>query len=161
MYCVKCGSQMDDTAIMCPACGAPTDNYKRNKKEKPKSSTTRLVLGIISCVLFILITFQSCAVGLGNALEGNGESSGFAGLMLALCMLAAGIVGICTKRTKGGGIAAGLIYAFGGLIGISNVGAYADLEIWSYLAFLLAVVFIASSIKIGRSNKNEKSPVKK
>ena len=27
MFCKKCGKQIDDSAIMCPSCGAPTDNY--------------------------------------------------------------------------------------------------------------------------------------
>ena len=35
----------------------------------------KLVSGILSMVLFILVAFQSCAAGVSNALENNGEVS--------------------------------------------------------------------------------------
>ncbi len=108
--------------------------------------TTRLVIGIISIVLFLLVSMQSCAAGIGNALADNGEVSGSAGFILALCMLIAGIVGICCRKQKAGTIVAGCFYAFGGLIGIANVGSYADLQIWSVLSFIFAIVFIITGI---------------
>ncbi len=108
--------------------------------------TSRLVIGIISCILFLIISLQSCAAGIGNTLEENGEVSGSAGFMLAICMLVAGIVGICCRKLKTGTIVAGVFYAFGGLIGITNVGSYSDLQIWSVLSFIFAAVFIATGI---------------
>ena len=108
--------------------------------------TAKLVIGIISIVLFLFITFQSCAAGLGNAIEGNNESSGSAGFFVAICMLVAGIVGICTRKGFGGGIASGCFYAVGGLIGITNYGSYSDLMIWSILSFIFALVYIGGSI---------------
>ena len=59
--------------------------------------TAKLVIGIISMVLFVLVAFQSCAAGLGNALADNGEVSGTSGMLLAFCMLIAGIVGVATR----------------------------------------------------------------
>ncbi len=115
--------------------------------------TTKLVIGIISIVLFFLIAFQSCAAGIGNALEDNGESSGSAGFMLAFCMLIAGIVGIACKKSKGGTITSGVFYAIGGIIGICNVGAFADLQIWSILSLIFAAVFIISGIKTKNTSK--------
>lgn len=56
--------------------------------------TSKLVVGIISIVLCFLVVLQSCAAGLGNALENNGEIGGTAGLILALSLLIAGIVAI-------------------------------------------------------------------
>lgn len=109
--------------------------------------TTRLVIGIISIVLFLLVSMQSCAAGIGNALADNGEVSGSAGFFLALCMLVAGIIGICCRKLKAGTIVAGCFYAFGGLVGIANVGSYADLQIWSVLSFLFAIVFIVTAIR--------------
>lgn len=108
--------------------------------------TARLVIGIISCILFIFITFQSCAVGIGNTLAENEEVSGSAGVMLAICMLVAGIIGICCRKLKTGTIVAGAFYAFGGLLGIVNVGSYSDLQIWSILSFIFSIVFIATGI---------------
>ena len=72
--------------------------------------TAKLVIGIISMVLFVLVAFQSCAAGLGNALADNGEVSGTSGMLLAFCMLIAGIVGVATRKSKGGGIVAGVFY---------------------------------------------------
>ena len=43
--------------------------------------TAKLVIGIISMVLFVLVAFQSCAAGLGNALADNGEVSGTSGML--------------------------------------------------------------------------------
>lgn len=108
--------------------------------------TSRLVIGIISCILFLIISLQSCAAGIGNTLEENGEVSGSAGFMLAICMLVAGIVGICCRKLKTGIIVAGVFYAVGGLIGITNVGSYSDLQIWSVLSFVFAIVFVATGI---------------
>lgn len=109
--------------------------------------TTRLVIGIISIVLFLLVSMQSCAAGIGNALADNDEVSGSAGFFLALCMLIAGIVGICCRKIKSGTIVSGGFYAFGGLVGIANVGSYADLQIWSVLSFIFAIIFIATAVK--------------
>ena len=50
------------------------------EKTKQPLSTFRLVAGIITIVLSVLVTFQSCAAGLSNALEENGESGGSAGV---------------------------------------------------------------------------------
>ncbi|SJZ47815.1 hypothetical protein [Garciella nitratireducens] len=110
--------------------------------------TSRLVIGIISIVLFLLIAFQSCAAGTANALEGNGEVSGSAGFLLAICMLIAGIVGIVTRnKGKGGAITAGCFYLVGGLLAIANVGSFADLKIWSIVSFIFAAVFIIGALR--------------
>lgn len=61
--------------------------------------TARLVIGIISMVLFVIISLQSCAAGIGNALADNGEISGSAGFFLALCMMIAGIIGVSARRS--------------------------------------------------------------
>ncbi len=108
--------------------------------------TAKLIIGIVSMVLFVVILFQSCAVGLGNTIENNGESSGSAGFVLAVCLLVAGIVGVAGKKSKGATITSGCFYLIGGLIGIVNVGSYADLQVWSVLSFIFAAVFIISGI---------------
>ena len=41
--------------------------------------TWKLVSGILSMILFVIVTFQSCAAGVANSLEANGETSGSAG----------------------------------------------------------------------------------
>lgn len=120
--------------------------------------TTKTIIGIISILLFFIITLQSCAAGIGNALEGNEEVSGSAGLFLAFLMLTAGIIGIATRSSRGGGITAGIFYLLGGLIGIANYGSYGDLQIWSIMCLLFGTIFILGSVfkkKVNKINTNE------
>lgn len=96
------------------------------------------VIGIISIVLFIVVGFQSCAAGLGNAIQNNGESSGSAGIILAFLMLIAGIILLCSKDHKGMVITSIVLYALAFVIGIANVGHFKDLQIWSILNLIFA-----------------------
>lgn len=96
------------------------------------------VIGIISIVLFIVVGFQSCAAGLGNAIQNNGEASGSAGIMLAFFMLISGIILLCSKDHKGMVITSIVLYVLAFIIGIANVGHFADLKIWSILNLIFA-----------------------
>ena len=102
--------------------------------------TAKLVIGIISMVLFVLVD--------------NGEVSGTSGMLLAFCMLIAGIVGVATRKSKGGGIVAGVFYLLGGLLGIVNYGSFSDLAIWSVLCFIFGAVFILGSLKMKKADKS-------
>ena len=121
--------------------------------------TAKLAIGIISMVLFLVIIFQSCAVGIGNALEENDENSGSAGVFVAVCMLIAGIVGVCTRKSIGGGFVCGGFYAVAGLIGITNYGSFGDLMIWSVLSFIFAAVFVIGSILTKKSPSKDENEV--
>lgn len=35
MYCINCGNKLDDGAIFCSKCGIYTDDYIKNKDDKP------------------------------------------------------------------------------------------------------------------------------
>lgn len=100
------------------------------------------VIGVISIVLFLIVSLQSCVAGLGNTITENGEVSGTAGIMLSIFMLIGGIIAIVSRTSKGMTIAAIVFYVLGGLIGISNVGTYADLKIWSILSFIFAALIL-------------------
>ena len=108
--------------------------------------TAKLIIGIISIVLFGVIIFQSCAAGLSNAIEENGETSGTNGFVLAVCMLIAGIIGIAARKSKAGGIVAGIFFIFGAIIGITGYGSYSDLLVWAIICFIFGAVFILGSI---------------
>lgn len=115
--------------------------------------TAKLVIGIVSMVLFAIITLQSCAAGISNSLEGSGEVSGSAGLILGICMLIAGIVGVATRNGKrGGAFAAGGFYLAGGLLGFVNAGSYGDLYIWSVLSMIFGLFFIIGTIISEKKN---------
>lgn len=91
----------------------------------------KLVSGILSIILFVFVSFQSCAAGVSNALEANGEASGSAGIIVAILMLAGGIVSIATRKSlgKGGNIA--LIVLFG-LRQLSDLRVMEVFRIWLY-----------------------------
>lgn len=98
------------------------------------------VVGIISIVLFIIVTFQSCVAGVGNAISNNKEVSGSAGIILAFCMLIAGIIAIISKASKGMTITAIVFYLIAFIIGIANVGTFKDLQVWSILNLIFGAL---------------------
>ncbi len=110
----------------------------------------KLVSGILSIILFVIVTFQSCAAGLSNTLEENGEVSGTAGVLVAAFMLAGGIVSIATRKSEknGGNIALIILFGLAALIGFTNYGSFSDLAIWSGWCVINAVLAIVSFISI-------------
>ncbi len=115
--------------------------------------TTKLVIGIFSMVFFIFILLQSCAAGLLNAMNGDtSDSSGAAGVFLAIFMLIGGIVGASTRRESKGGYYAGAFYLIAALIGFSSLGTFSDLVIWSIISSIFSIIFIGSGIMKKKSN---------
>ena len=115
--------------------------------------TAKLVIGIISIVLFVIMMFQSCAAGMLDAMSDDGSVSGAAGVLTSFAMLVAGIVGIATRDSKGGGITAAVFYLLGGLIGVANAGRFGDLKIWGGLAIIFGIVFLLGSIRMGKGGR--------
>ena len=85
----------------------------------------KLVAGILSIVFFVFVSFQSCAAGVANTLSENGEVSGSAGLLVAIFLLAGGIVSIASRKStgKGGNIALIIMFGLAALIGFANYGS--------------------------------------
>ncbi|MDR0875822.1 MAG: hypothetical protein LBN12_06395 [Clostridiales Family XIII bacterium] len=116
--------------------------------------TAKLIIGIVSIVVFVIVMFQSCATGVVNALESNAtDASGGGGAVLGIIMLIAGIVGIATRNSKGGGITAGIFYLIGALIGFASLGTYGDLVVWSVISLIFAIVFIVGSVTMKNQTK--------
>ena len=108
-------------------------NYNIIHKGDTKMKVWKLVSGILSIVLFVLVAFQSCAVGVSNTIMESEEVSGSAGIIVAILMLAGGIVSIATRNAagKGGNIALIVLFGLAALIGFTNYGSFSDLAIWS------------------------------
>ena len=87
--------------------------------------TAKLVTGILCMVLTVPVLLQSCAAGMYNALGETGEVSGTAGVMLAVLMLAGGIVEVATRKAegKGGSIAAAVLFLLAAVMGFANAGS--------------------------------------
>ena len=111
---------------------------------KQSAKTIRLVIGIISIVLCLIILLQSCAVGVGNAVLENGESGGSGGFILSISMLVSGIMSIAARKTKGGIITSIVFYIVGSIIAFINAGSYSDLYIWAVIGLIFAVLLIIS-----------------
>jgi len=106
--------------------------------------TGKLVIGILSIVLSVFVMFQSCAASLGDAMENAGGTSGGIGFFVAVLLLAAGIVAIAARASKGGSIAAAIIYGLAGVLGLTSSGIFADLKIWGALSLIFCVIFVIS-----------------
>ena len=121
--------------------------------------TWKLVAGILSLVLFVLVAFQSCAAGMANALAENGEVSGSAGLIVAIMMLTGGIVSIATRKSpgKGGNIALIVLFGIAALIGFSYYGSFPDLAVWSGWCLINAVIAVIAIITNKKKSGKEES----
>ena len=119
----------------------------------------KLVSGILSMILFVLVAFQSCAAGVSNALEANGEVSGSAGIIVAILMLVGGIVSVVTRKSekKGGNIALIILFGLAALIGFTNYGSYSDLAIWSGWCLINAILAIVAIITGKKKTKETTS----
>lgn len=149
--CPKCGNVMK---LSGGTSGSSPNSTTASAQSKKKTtvyplSTWKLVSGILSMVLFLLVSFQSCAAGLGNAIMNNGESSGSGGIVLAILMLSGGIVSVSTRKSRGNGGNIALIVLFGlaSLIGFATAGSYTDLNVWAFWCLINAVLAIVAMIK--------------
>lgn len=116
--------------------------------------TWKLVSGILSIILFIVVAFQSCAVGVGNSLAENGEVSGSAGLIVAIMMLVGGIVSIATKNGgKGGNIALIILFGIGAATGYMMAGSYKDLIIWASWCLICTILAVVAMIKKSKTEE--------
>ena len=108
----------------------------------------KLVSGILSIVLFLIVSFQSCAAGISNTLSDNGEVGGSAGVLVAIFLLA-GIVSIATRNSKGkgGNIALIILFGLATIIGLALAGSYLDLKIWAAWCAINVVLAIIALVK--------------
>lgn len=121
--------------------------------------TVKLVIGIISILVFGIGMLLSLVNGLMNDDIGINTETISGGIVVVLTVsaafLIAGIIGIATRNSKGGGITAGVFYLFAALIGFVSLGMYSDLVIWAaglfvwaIIAVILGIVFIIGSANI-------------
>lgn len=112
--------------------------------------TMKLIVGIVSIVLSMVILFQSCAAGVVDAIIDEGGTSGGSGMFVAFIMLVAGIVAIAARSSRGGAIFCIIAYGLSGLVGVTSSGIYADLIVWGGLCLVFAALFLISVIMDAR-----------
>ena len=110
--------------------------------------TWKLVSGILSIVFVLVVLFQSCAAGLVDAIEDEGGTGGGAGAIVAILMLAGGIISIATRKGgKGGNIALIILFGLAALLGFTMHGVYSDLMIFAGWCLICAVIALIALIK--------------
>lgn len=108
----------------------------------------KLVSGILSIVLTFFVLLQSCAAGVSNHLQNNGETGGSAGVIVAIMLLAGGITSVVTRKGgRGGNIAVAVIYGIGALLGFTMAGSYTDLMIWAGWCLICAAMAIVALVR--------------
>lgn len=122
----------------------------------------KLVSGILSIILFLVVTLQSCAAGLYDAMADTGETSGAAGVLVAILLLAGGIVSIAVRNSdsKGSNIALLVLFGLAALIGFAGYGSYEDLIVWSVWCLInavMAVIAMAVNSRKAAGKKREDS----
>ena len=108
----------------------------------------KLVAGILSIVLTLIVVLQSCAAGVVEAVEDSGGSSGGSGIIVAVLMLAGGIVSIATRKSegKGGNIALIILFGLAAIIGFTGAGIYQDLMVWAAWCLINAVLAVVAMV---------------
>lgn len=116
---------------------------------QPKWVTGKLVLGIISMVLFFIVMFQSCAAGLGNVLADNGEVSGSFGFLVAINLLVSGIIAVAARNSvkKAPMIIAAVLTWLNYFYAKIFSGSYSDLVVWGFVSFAFGVVYLFSAMR--------------
>ena len=114
--------------------------------------TWRLISGILSIVLSLVILLQSCAVGMLEAMGADGSDSA-SGLLVALLLVAAGIAIVTRNGSRGGSIALVVLYAVAAVIGFSAT-VYADLIVWAVWCCVCAVAALVSLLRRRKHGKD-------
>lgn len=124
-------------------------NQDYNEPNKGKWALARMIIGILSIVLFLIISLQSCAAGASNILSNSNEISGSAGLITAVCFFVGGLTGLLTRNSqkKGGPITSCVFYWFSFFLSRMFAGRFADLRIWGVLAFIFGTVYLLAAMK--------------
>ena len=122
-------------------------------ERRPKWVLGRTVLGILSIVLFVMVMFQSCAAGLGNAISDNGEVGGSAGFICAVNLLVAGLIVLVARKTvkKAPMIVAAVLMYLNLFYAQVMAGSYKDLVIWGFLSFAFGAVYLFSALHTKKS----------
>ena len=117
----------------------------------------KIVSGVLSIAVSLFVVFQSFFAGMWNILSQNGQSSGTAGVVVAITLLTGGIVALATHNgSRGGDIAMAILYGIGAVIGFVMAGDFADLAIWAAWCALCAFLALLD-IGIGGYGDNDVS----
>ena len=77
-----------------------------------------------------------------------------AGIIVAILMLAGGIVSIATRKSlgKGGNIALIVLFGLAAIIGFAGYGSFSDLAIWAGWCLINAVLAVVALVTAKKNN---------
>ena len=79
-------------------------------------------------------------------------------MILGFFMLAAGIITIATRKSKGGTITSIVVFILGGIVALANPSEiYGDLKVWMVVSFIFAVLLIISLFMKNKDDENDDS----
>lgn len=117
----------------------------------------KIVSGVLSIVISLFVVSQSVFAGVYNILTGNGQSSGTAGIVVAIVMFTGGIVALATSNgSRGGDAAIAILYGIGALTGFFGAGSFLDLYVWASWCLLCAILALVDFVRISRYDDEEK-----
>lgn len=120
----------------------------------------KIVSGVLSIVISLFVVFQSFFAGAYNILTGNGQSSGTAGVVVAMVMFTGGIVSLATSNgSRGGDAAIAILYGIGALTGFFGAGIYLDLYVWASWCLLCAILALVDFVRVSRYDDEEEVAV--
>ena len=82
MFCGKCGNNVPDGAVVCPACGAPTVAAPAPGAKKPNKNLIAGIVGVVVVIALVIVLISSCGGGSPESmavdiytavLEGDGD----------------------------------------------------------------------------------------
>ena len=63
MFCGKCGNNVPDGAVVCPACGAPTGAAPAPGAKKPNKNLIAGIVGVVVVIALVIVLISSCGSG--------------------------------------------------------------------------------------------------
>ncbi len=64
MFCGKCGNNVPDGAVVCPACGAPTGAAPApDGAKKPNKKLIAGIVGVVAVIALVIVLITSCGGG--------------------------------------------------------------------------------------------------
>lgn len=94
-FCQKCGSEMDDTSLFCPACGTPVEG---EKKSFNPTSFILGILGIIFAWFLAIVGHVLSIIGIVLGVQEYKRSKNVLGLVFSIlgeiCSIISSVVGV-------------------------------------------------------------------
>lgn len=123
--------------------------------------TAKLVCGIVLIVISGLVFLQTSIIFIDQSMQNWHDPIGANGIIVALCLLTAGVIAIVTHKNTsvGASIASIIICAAGALLGYWGAVAdnFGDLYFWSLVCILFALFNVAIIIYEKIHSKKKKT----